>query len=244
MSIWGKILGGAAGFAIGGPLGALLGVGAGHMFDQGVESVRGQLPGDAAKQITFTIGVIALSAKMAKADGHVSRDEVLAFKQIFQIPPHEVKNVGRVFDMAKQDVHGYQEYAQQIARMFRGSPEVLEDLLGALFHIAKADGIYHPKENEFLENVARIFGFSESQFEHIRAQHIGGGMEDPYTVLGLKPDASDSELKKVYRRLIKEHHPDHLIAKGMPEEFIKIANEKLAAINSAYDKIARERGLS
>ncbi len=244
MSIWGKILGGAAGFAIGGPLGALLGVGAGHMLDQGVESVRGQFPPDAAKQITFTIGVIALSAKMAKADGHVSRDEVLAFKQIFQIPSHEVKNVGRVFDMAKQDVHGYQEYAQQIARMFRGSPEVLEDLLGALFHIAKADGIYHPKENEFLENVARIFGFSESQFEHIRAQHIGGGMEDPYTVLGLKPDASDSELKKVYRRLIKEHHPDHLIAKGMPEEFIKIANEKLAAINSAYDKIARERGLS
>jgi DnaJ like chaperone protein len=244
MSIWGKILGGAAGFAIGGPLGALLGVGAGHMFDQGVENVRGKFPPDAAKQITFTIGVIALSAKMAKADGKVTRDEVDAFKQIFRIPPHEAKNVARVFDMAKQDIHGYQEYARQIGTMFRGSPEVLEDLLGALFHIAKADGVFHPKEEEFLKNVARIFGFPESRFEHLKAQHIGGGLEDPYTVLGIDPSVSDAELKKTYRKLIKEHHPDHLIAKGMPEEFINIANEKLAAINSAYDKIAKERGLN
>lgn len=244
MSIWGKILGGAAGFAVGGPLGALIGVGAGHMFDQGVENVRGQFPPDAAKQITFTIGVIALSAKMAKADGRVTKDEVEAFKQIFRVPPGEMKNVGRVFDMAKQDVKGYQEYAQQIARMFKGSPEVLEDLLGALFHIAKADGVFHPKEEEFLENVARIFGFTASQFEYIKAQHIGGGLEDPYTVLGISPKISDAELKKAYRKLIKEHHPDRLIAQGMPEEFINIANEKLSAINTAYDKIAKERGLN
>lgn len=244
MSIWGKIIGGAAGFAIGGPLGALLGVGAGHMFDQGVENVRGQFPQDATRQITFTIGVIALSAKMAKADGRVTRDEVNAFKTIFRIPAHEVQNVGRVFDMAKQDVHGYQEYAQQIARMFKTSPEVLEDLLGALFHIAMADGVFHPEEEKFLKNVAGIFGFAESKFEYLKAQFVHGGGEDPYTVLGLKPEASDAEIKKTYRKLIKEHHPDRLIAKGMPEEFINIANEKLAAINTAYDKISKERGLN
>jgi DnaJ like chaperone protein len=128
--------------------------------------------------------------------------------------------------------------------MFKTSPEVLEDLMGALFHIAMADGIYHPSEDEFLRNVARIFGFADSRFEHLKAQHIGGGGEDPYTVLGVDPSISDADLKKTYRKLIKEHHPDHLMAKGMPEEFINIANEKLAAINSAYDKIAKERGLT
>ncbi|MEE8258631.1 MAG: TerB family tellurite resistance protein [Sphingomonadales bacterium] len=238
MSIWGKIIGGVAGFAVGGPLGALLGVGAGHAFDRGVEGIAPQ----ATKQITFTIGVIALSAKMAKADGHVTRDEVEAFKKIFRIPPHEVKNVGRIFDMAKKDSAGYEAYARQIAALFKDSPAVLEDLMGALFHIAMADGVFHPAEEEFLKNVARIFGYGGARYDHIKAQHLRGGAEDPYTVLGVSPDISDAGLKKAYRTLIKEHHPDKLIAKGLPEEFIEIANEKLAAINAAYDRIEKERG--
>jgi len=244
MSIWGKIIGGAAGFAIGGPLGAILGAGAGHALDSSYEKVKGQLPPDATKQITFTIGVIALSAKMAKADGHVTREEVDAFKRIFQIPPHEAANVGRIFDMARQDSAGYEAYAGQIAKMFKTSPAVLEDLLGALFHIAMADGVYHPTEDAYLRNVARIFGFSETKFEHIKAQHTGEAAQDPYTILGVSPEVSDVEMKRIYRTLIKEHHPDRLIAKGMPEEFIEIANEKLAAINTAYDRIAKERGIN
>ena len=240
MSIWGKIIGGTAGFLIGGPLGALLGAGVGHAVDVGV----GAPVTNAAKQITFTIGVIALSAKMAKADGTVTRDEVDAFKRIFRIPANEAQNVGRVFDQARRDTAGYQEYAGQIGRMFKDSPEVLEDLLGALFHIAMADGVFHPAEEEYLQNVARIFGFGETEYEHIKAQHLQGGAEDPYTVLGVSRDVSDAELKKTYRTLIKEHHPDRLIAKGMPEEFVEIANEKLAAINTAYDRIAKERGLN
>jgi len=243
MSIWGKIIGGAAGFALGGPLGALLGAGAGHAIDTSMDKIK-QVTPEATKQITFTIGVIALSAKMAKADGHVTREEVDAFKRIFQIPPHEAANVGRIFDMARQDSAGYEAYASQIAKMFRDSRTVLEDLLGALFHIALADGVYHLSEDAYLRNVARIFGFSESQFEHIKAQHTGDAAEDPYNVLGVGPDVSNVELKRIYRRLIKEHHPDRLIAKGMPEEFIEIANEKLAAINTAYDRIAKERGLN
>lgn len=243
MSIWGKVIGGTAGFLIGGPLGALLGAGVGHAVDVSAEAVTGSA-GQAAKQITFTIGVIALSAKMAKADGTVTRDEVNAFKRIFHIPPDEAKNVGRIFDQARQATAGYQEYATQIAKIFSNSPQVLEDLLGALFHIAMADGVFHPKEEEYLQNVSRIFGFGKAKYENIKAQHVQGAIEDPYTILGIAHDVSDQELKRTYHRLIKEHHPDHLIAQGMPEEFIEIANEKLAAINTAYDKIAKERGLN
>ncbi len=244
MSIWGKILGGGLGFAVGGPLGALVGALLGAQVDRGIDQARGKITPEATRQITFTIGVIALSAKMAKADGHVTREEVDAFKRIFQIPPHEAKNVGRIFDMARQDSAGYEAYASQIARMFRDSPAVLEDLLGALFHIAMADGVYHSAEDAYLKNVARIFGFSETEFEHIKAQHTGDAAQDPYNILGVGTDVSDAELKRIYRTLIKEHHPDRLIAKGMPEEFIAIANEKLAAINTAYDRIAKERGLN
>ncbi len=156
MSIWGKILGGAAGFALGGPLGAMLGASFGHAVDSGFDSGRGKPGDDATKKMTFTIGVIALSAKMAKADGQVTRDEIDSFREVFDVPPHEVKNVGRVFDLARKDTAGYEAYAQQISDLFSDNKRVLEDLLGALFHIMKADGVIHPGELEFVNNVATI----------------------------------------------------------------------------------------
>lgn len=244
MSIWGKILGGAAGFAIGGPLGALLGASMGHAVDSGVVGSTTADGTSATRKITFTIGVIALSAKMAKADGQVTEDEVAAFKQVFEIPPHEVKNVSRVFSLAQQDTAGYEAYARQIAKLFKDAPHVLEDLIGALFHIAKADGVVHPGELEYLENVATIFGFEADCWEKLKALHLGPDKASPYTVLGVTPDISDADLKKTYRDLIKENHPDRLIAEGMPEEFIQVANDRLAAINSAYDKIEKLRDLS
>lgn len=242
MSIWGKIIGGATGFALGGPLGALLGAAAGHALDS---TFGGAAPGgEAARQMAFTIGVIALAAKMAKADGRVTRSEVDAFKQVFRIPPGEAANVGRVFDQARASSSGFEAYAGQVAQLFRDSPAILEDLLGALMHIARADGVVHPAELDYLERVAQIFGFSESRFEHLKAQFLGTPGEDPYSILGVSPDIGDAGLKSAYRKLIKEHHPDGLIAKGLPPEFVEIANAKLAAINAAYDTIAKERGLS
>lgn len=244
MSIWGKVVGGAAGFALGGPIGALLGVMAGHMADRYREDVVVAPGDDGTRKIAFTIGVIVLSAKMAKADGHVTRDEIKVFRQIFQVPPHEVKNVGRVFDLARQDAGGYEPYARQIANLFKDRPAVLEDLLGSLFMIAKADGTIHPAELVFLDDIATIFGFTATQFDTIKAAHLTGDKADPYTVLGVAPDISAADLKKKYRALIKEHHPDALIAQGLPEEFIVTANEKMAAINMAYDQICKRRGLA
>jgi DnaJ like chaperone protein len=247
MSVWGKIVGGTAGFALGGPLGALLGGLAGHAIDRRSEqqvSPQGERRGkvrDETRRIAFTIAVIALGAKMAKADGRVTEDEVQAFKQVFQIPPNEAGNVGRIFDMAKRDARGFEPYAKQVASMFRLQPAVLEDLLDGLFHIAQADNIYEPLENEFLARVAKIFGFSDADFSRIREGHVGPDRSNPYTILGVTRDSSDGAIKAQYRKLIREHHPDRLIAQGMPQEFIDIATEKLATINDAYDRIEKEK---
>lgn len=249
MSIWGKILGGAAGFAMGGPLGAILGAVAGHAIDKmgaPEDSDKTGGPGyiDAeTKRAAFTIGVIVLGAKMAKADGEVTRDEVDAFKRVFDIPAHEQARVGEIFNKARQEAGGFEPYARQISDMFRGDPAVLEELLRALFHIARADGVYHPKEKEYLRRVAGIFGFDDMAFRRVEAGFMGPDESDPYTIIGVGREASDDEIKSAYRKLIRENHPDTLTAQGLPEEFVKVANDKMAAINAAYDRIEKERGL-
>ena len=247
MSIWGKVIGGVAGFALGGPLGAIMGTVAGHAYDKMKAGDAGRIDDNVNRQVAFTTAVIVLSAKMAKADGQVTRAEVDAFRELFHIPPDEMKNVGRLFDEAKKDAQGFEPYAEQISMMFAHQPAVMEELLGGLFHISRADGVIHPKELEFLRKTALIFGFSEIQFERLKAIHMGdiGSADgaDSYQVLGLSRQASEDEIKKTYRTLIRENHPDTLIAQGMPQEFIDVANEKMAAINAAYDVVEKERGL-
>ena len=241
MAIWGKIIGGTAGYALGGPLGALVGAFAGHAVDRlGGDSDENA---DNTRETAFTIAVIALSAKMAKADGTVTRDEVDVFKQLFKVPPDEIKNVGRVFDLAKRDSRGFEPYAKQVAKMFADTPHVLEELLDALFHIAKADKVMHPNELEFLSAVARIFGFDEATYARIKEGHLGRDLADPYTILGVKHDASDDEVRSAYRQLIRENHPDALVAQGMPDDFVQLATDKMASINAAYDRVCEQRGL-
>jgi DnaJ like chaperone protein len=241
MTIWGKVVGSTMGFVVGGPLGALIGGVAGHAVDK----LRGKPEDDdATKQIAFTIGVIVLGAKMAKADGQVTSEEVRAFREVFHVPQEEMKNVGRVFDRARKDSSGYEPYARQIAEMFKGQPAVLEDLLDGLFHIASADHIIHPAELNFLEGVAQIFGFSKADWSRIRETYVGPDEADPYRILGVDHNISDTDLKRAYRKLAKEHHPDVLLGQGMPREFVDVASVKLAAINAAYERIARERGIS
>lgn len=240
MSIWGTILGGAAGMALGGPIGALLGAAAVHYAGK---ASREQL-GAGTEQAVFAAGFIALCAKMAKADGHVTRDEVDVFKKAFHVPPSEAKKVGWFFDMAKKDVAGFEGYATQLYRQFHGQPAVLEQVIDLLFHIAMADGVMHPAEMDYLHEVARIFNISEGDFARIMESHMGPDQSDPYTVLGLGHEATDKEVKSAYRKQIKEHHPDLLMAQGVPEELIDVANDKMAAINDAYDKICKARGIN
>ena len=241
MSIWGKLIGGAAGFALGGPLGALLGAIAGHVYDSN-KKITDETD-DPTKQIGFTIAVIALGAKLAKADGVVSEKEIRAFRKVFKVAPEETNNVARVFNVARRSVHGYEPYAKQVAGMFATNPYVLEKLLGCLFFIAQADGNVSDAEIHYLQNVSIIFGFSEKDFSRIRAENIGPDSLDPYTILGVPYNIDNNEIKSAYRKLIREHHPDTLIAQGMPEEFIEIANNKVAAINAAYDKVCNDRGI-
>jgi len=239
MSIWGKIIGGAAGMALGGPIGALIGLSVGHAVDAGVQTATADP--EKTRHITFTIGVIALSAKMAKADGRVTREEVAAFKQVFHVPPSEMKNVGRVFDMARQHTAGFDAYAKQIAELMRDNRGMLADLLEALFFIAKSDGHVHPNELNFIRAVAKIFGYSKQQIEQLVYRQVGADPDCPYGVLGVEPVIGDAELRKHYRNLVRENHPDRLIAEGVPNDLIAVATRRAAEINAAYDKIVADR---
>jgi DnaJ like chaperone protein len=248
MNIWGKILGGAAGFALGGPLGALLGAVAGHAVDRlAVQPAARASEADeraATRQIAFTIGIIVLGAKMAKADGVVSRSEIAAFKQVFTVPADQEANVGRIFDQARRDARGFEPYAQQVARLFHRKSRILEELLDGLFHIAKADGRVSEHEIVFLRGVAEIFGFDAADFARIRESHLGPDAADPYNILGVTRAQDNAAIKAAYRRLVRDSHPDRLIAKGLPEEAIAIANARLATINAAYDRVCKERGIA
>lgn len=232
MTVWQKISGfaGAVGSASGDFLGDLA-----HVF--GLER-NGGAP---EKDVAFTIGVIALSAKMAKADGVVSRLEVEAFKRIFQSTPQETANVERIFNLAKQDVAGYEAYADQIAALLKDDKKLLQDVLEGLMHVATADGALHPKEDVFLADVANRFGFAPSEYRFFRARFVKDNC-NPYDALRLMPSATNAEIKAQYRKLVSDNHPDKLMGRGIPAEFIDIATRKLAAINAAYDTIAKERG--
>ena len=209
-----------------------------------IEAVRTVFEGDAdtRRRVAFSIAMIALSAKMAKADGVVTQDEIRAFQDIFAVPKEETAHVARLYDLAKQDVAGYESYARQLAGLCsEGQTDchLLEDILDGLFHIATADGYVHEKEMAFLAGVADIFGFDEVAFDRIAIRHVQRGADDPYAILGLERGVSFEMARKRYRSLVKVHHPDRLVAEGLPLEFITIANRRLAAINAAWASIEK-----
>ena len=193
------------------------------------------------RSVAFTMAVIGLSAKMAKADGLVTRNEVTAFREIFHIPPSEEPNAARVFNLARQDIGGYETYASTIAGMFHDNRTVLENLLESLFVIATADGHYHPAEDAFLERVASIFGFSDAEFRCYRSRAVPGQEPDPYSVLGVAPDDDIETIRSAWRKQVREYHPDRLTARGMPEEAVKLATRQLATINRAWEEIRQVR---
>ncbi|MEM6384030.1 MAG: DnaJ family molecular chaperone [Pseudomonadota bacterium] len=203
-----------------------------------VESLRNLVSTEEERrQVAFTVAMIGLSAKMAKADGVVTNDEIDAFRDLVEFPAEEALNVSRLYNLAKQDVAGFDAYARKIGGLFEGEHEILEDILDGLFHIAMADGVLHDREAAYLQTVAGEFGLDDSAYRRIRARHVFEGEVDPYIVLGVNADMPFDEIKRVYRRLVAENHPDRLMARGVPAEFVKIATERLAAINAAFDQI-------
>ncbi|WP_297322366.1 DnaJ family molecular chaperone [uncultured Bartonella sp.] len=212
---------------------------ANEVFTTVVECVRTAFEGDpeTRRQVAFSVAMIALSAKMAKADGIVSDAEVKAFYEIFAVPEQECRNVERLYNLAKQDIAGFDSYARRLYNLCKETDcngQLLEDVLEGLFYVAKSDGMIHHDEFEFLRKVSEIFGFSGERFAAISARHAATGESDPWLVLGLKKNASFKEARKRYHDLVREHHPDRVIARGLPEEFMAIANERLAAINKAW----------
>mgnify|MGYP003580621024 CR=1 FL=1 len=210
-----------------------------------VEAVRSLFGGDPdlRRRLAFSVAMIALSAKMAKADGVVSQAEVNAFHDIFHVPEQYQDQVSRLYNLAKQDVAGYEAYATQLASLCGSGHrncQMLEDVLDGLFHIAKADGALHDKELTFLGTVAEIFALDEEKFDRVLARHVGRGQADPYLVLGLARNVNFETARKQYRALVRENHPDMLIARGVPEEFIAIANQRIAAINAAWEKVEKD----
>ena len=238
LSIWGKLSGAGLGLALGGPIGLLLGGVAGHVL----VDMEGSLFSAPPRDVVFTTGLVALAAKMAKSDGVVVRREIDAFERIVEVPPEEHARVQRLFDLAKGTSEGFEADARQLADLLKEEPKLLEDVLDGLFSIATADGAVHEAEFAYLHSVAETFGFDEAAFQRIAARHVDRP-DDPYMVLGASREMSNANLKRHYRRLVAENHPDREIARGLPPEAVKIATERLAAINAAWEDVAKQRGL-
>ncbi len=237
MSIWGSLIGGMIGFSLGGPFGMLLGSVIGGKISRARSGTR--MGSFAQPQQIFALSLIILSAKLSKADGQVSREELLAVKDKLKIPENELDQVGKIFNKAKAESTGYEPYAQQIAQIYRGNLNVLEEVINILFYIAEADGKVSASELKMIERIAQIFGLNQSQFNSIRESRKSSDKLNPFIVLESKPDDDLQKIRKKYLQLSKEHHPDLLISKGVPEEVIQESKNKMRAINSAWDQVQK-----
>ena len=257
MSYWGKIIGGVAGFAMGGPVGALFGAALGHAADHGALPNMAwrfnAIPFDAARlaallgrrEQLFAVNVTVLAAKLAKCDGQVSRAEIDAFKRSFRIPEENVREVGRLFDQARDTPEGFEIYAEQLGQVFADNLGLLEQVLAGLHQVARADGPVNGREADYLRRVAVGFGIGPDAAHRAGRGSFASGMEtDPYAVLGVDPRASNDAIRDRWKQLMRENHPDSLASKGVPPEFITAASDRVARINAAYDAIKRDRRFS
>ena len=245
MSIWGKIIGGTTGFALGGPLGAIIGIMIGGSFDRSAKKLSSSNQiSQQQKQNVFALCIIVLSAKIAKADGQVTKEEIYTFKEKFNIQAEEMSEVSKIFNEAKKSSFGFKNIADQVGNLFSDNKVLLEQLLNNLFYIAEADGLTSINEVEVLRSISQSFHFNETDFQRIFHSRLNNKESDPYKILGVTREDSDNNIRKKWIELSKEHHPDYLIAKGMPKEFIKEANKELSSINLAYDKIKELRGFN
>ncbi len=237
MAIWGSLIGGMIGFSIGGPFGMLLGSLIGGKMSRARSD--GGFKSFAQPQQIFALSLIVLSAKLSKADGQVSREELIAVKDKLRIPDSELDQVGKIFNKAKEESTGYEPYAKQIAKIYKGNLNILEEVINTLFYIAEADGNVSDKELIMIEDIARIFGLNEVQIDGIKESRKSSDKLNPYIVLESKPDDSIDTIRKRYLKLSKEHHPDLLISRGVPHEVLDESKAKMRVVNSAWNQIQK-----
>lgn len=262
-NLWGKILGGMAGFAMGGPFGAMMGAAFGHAAESGMSGQAtggfprfgtfapnfgappSFLPG--RRDQLFAIAVVVLAAKTAKVDGPVNRHEIDAFKRSFRIPPEAVRDIGQLFDQARESAEDPVAYATRLGEAFADSPGILEDVLTALFAIALSDGPINIRERDFLAQIGRALGLGRAAWDRASGatpRRVGReAEEDPYAVMGLSRTATPEELRATWKTLMRENHPDMLASRGLRPDLVAKASDKVARINAAWDRIKRERGL-
>ena len=237
MSIWGSLIGGMIGLSLGGPIGMLLGSILGGKISRA--RARGGFRDISQNQRIFALSLIILSAKLSKADGQVSREELIAVKDKLKIPENELDQVGKIFNKAKEESTGYEPYAKQIAQIYRGNLNILEEVINILFYIAEADGNVSESELNMIKDISKIFGLNQSQFEGIRESRKSSDKLNPYIVLESNPNDDIQIIRKRYLKLSKEHHPDLLLNKGVPEEVIQESKKKMRVINSAWNQVQK-----
>ncbi len=259
--VWGKIIGAMAGFAMGGPFGAMMGAAFGHAAEEGITGNAGAFQGFGnfsagfgptpnflaqRREQLFAVAVVVLAAKVAKVDGPVKRQEIDAFKRAFRIPPEAVRDIGHLFDQARESNEDPVRYAGQLGQAFADAPGTLEDVLTALFVIAAADGPINTRERELLAAIARGFGLGRPAWERASGQRsqrsvADSGGEDPYAVLGIPRAASVEDARVAWKKLVRENHPDVLSSQGGTPEQVARAGDKVARINAAWDRIKRDK---
>ena len=198
-------------------------------------------PGLPGQDPAFSTAVTALGAKLAKADGHAHAGEFEAFSQVFQPEPDSAGNVQRLYKLATQTTRGFESYATRLAKRYRACPQLLEDVVDGLFFVATSDGVVTADELAYLGRVSELFGQSPLVFRRLKALHLGPEDGDPYVVLGVPHDISDQGLRTAWKAQLSEAHPDRARARGLPSEFIEVAEAKAASINAAFDAAMRER---
>ena len=243
----GKIIGGTLGFALGGPLGAIAGAALGHTFDASNNQYSGnRLSYHEEAQMTFFVATFSMLAKVAQADGRVSLEEIQAVEGFManelNLTPESKRFAVEIFETAINSPMAFQDFAGQFYHQFHNQPRLLDMMIDVLLRLSVADGALSDSEEKLISSAARIFRFSEQKYNELKARYAPD-FEKYYAILGIHSRASDDEIKRQYRKLVKEYHPDTIASKGLPEEFNKFANDKFREIQDAYDTIKKERGM-
>jgi DnaJ like chaperone protein len=246
----GKIVGGTIGFALGGPLGAIAGAAFGHAFDQSSVSYDygevNRLSSNEETQLTFFVAAFSMLAKLTKVDGQITKEEIDSIEKFMvydlNLSPESRRVAVNIFQTAIDSRESFQDFAAQFYKQFRYQPQILEFMIEILLRVSLADGALSEREEKLIRTATSMFNFSDQEYRQIKSRHVKD-VEKFYAVLGSKSTDPDDQIKKQYRKLVMEYHPDTIASKGLPEEFIKFAEDKFREIHEAYEAIKKERGI-